>query len=588
MPARPPPRPPMARNQRKPPVPPPRRRLVRDVDPSLSAKQGLSSISILPASTQVVSNIGSQTEYLEAKECQPSSLVSLQHVPDPISRRASTGDLAVGNTHPMPQPDPDPQPCHNSKADFCRKRPRRGLQHLSPGVAIPLGRPASTPELKASASKPAIPPPLSEPDSQESSPPADNRTTVRFSDERCDIREALLDTRVLEVNRIRDICESWNLRQWVKAEGYLTYHLSTLNASPNSERARRIRHLLGVCASYRGHWQRALDLFISVLRTPVEDTRKLDNGDRAALYWLADTYALLGRRGQALLAYCFAGSCRQLASGAGANGSWRCLLAEQKQLLRTVSNADFNAVWADDSFRTGRAAAGQLLHSSIISQAMAEACLQACSVRAEEDCEVHDHNQSSANQTRQDKPEWHQILISPIHFEPGQIWPMAHDITFSTSNVTQGRFFPAETDLLKAAQTHPETILPRQTFSFPISRTVSARGLTHLLPALRETLQTLSMGWSEVLKPRDVSFLVAYTAIEDNIATVNYFKLEIVRVPSFSSTVEFGLVFCSSSKSSSSARKTSGEQSRIGQMRAAAATKRAVKNCLRTTLASVY
>jgi len=193
-------------------------------------------------------------------------------------------------------------------------------------------------------------------------------------------------------------------------------------------------------------------------------------------------------------------------------------------------------------------------------------------------------NQSSANQAKQDKPEWYQMLISPVHFEPGQIWPLAHDITFSTANVARGRFFPAEADLLKAAQFHPENILPRQSFSFLISRTLSCEGLTRLIPALRETLQTLSMGWSEVLKPRDVSFLVAYTTIEDNIATVNYFKLEIVKLP-FSAT-EFGLVFCSSIAASSSARKTS-EHSRVGQIRAAAATKRAVKNCLRTTLASV-
>lgn len=498
-------------------------------------------------------------------------LVSLQDVLDrslAIRQRASTGDLAfqTARTH--------------SGAKCQRDCSLQRLGRPSPGIDMRLIRPASTPELNSFMSKPTIPPAVPELEAREPSFPAEDHTDLQLEDEPCDIKEVLQDMRAVESKRIRDICESFNARQWAKVEVYLTYHLSTLKPSANNEQARRVRHLLGVCVSYRGHWRRALTLFISVLRTPVQDTRKLDDGDRAAFYWLADAYALLGHLMEALLTYCLAGSGCQSACGSGPNGSWRCLLAEQKLLRQTVSNAAFEAVWADDSFRTGQAADGQLLHSSILSQDAAQTCLQALSSRSEEHCEVHD----LTKQERPNNPEWYQTRISPLRFDPDQVWPMPYDTTFSTANVVRGRIVPYETDLLQAFQHHPDTLLPRQSLSFPmmISKTVSGEGLTHLIPALRETLQILSMGWSEVLNPRDVSFRVAYTAIENSIATVKYFKLEVVRMP-----FSVGLILCSGKTSSSSARRTMSEVSRIGKKIAAAATGRAVRSCLRTTLEAV-
>jgi hypothetical protein len=573
MPARPPPRPPTTLNKRKPPVPPPRRRLLRDLNPSLSAEHGFASTpKPLSVSTQDVPSVGSQKRSRAVMEYEPKMLVSLQDVLDrslAVRQRASTGDLAfqTARTH--------------SGAKCQRDCSLQRLGRPSPGIDMRLIRPASTPELNSFMSKPTIPPAVPELEAREPSFPAEDHTDFQLDDEPCDIKEVLQDMRAVESKRIRDICESFNARQWAKFEVYLTYHLSTLRTSANNQQARRVRHLLGVCASYRGHWRRALTLFISVLRTPVQDTRKLDDGDRAAFYWLADAYALLGHPMEALLAYCLAGSCCQSSSAIGSNSSWRCLLAEQKHLRQTVLNAAFEAVWADDSFRDGRAADGQLLHSSILSQDAAQACLQALSSGAEEDCEVHDL-------TKQERPnnpesEWYQTRISPLHFDPDQVWPIPHDTTFSTANIVRGRIVPYETDLLEAAQNHPETLLPRQSFSFPIPRTVPGEGLTRLIPALRETLQMLSMGWTEVFEPRNVSFKVSYTTIENDIATVKYFKVDIIRIP-FS--IEYGLIFCSGKANSSNARNTF-ELSRIGRKIAAAATRRAVRSCLRTTLEAV-
>jgi hypothetical protein len=589
MPARPPPRPPITRNKRKPPVPPPRRRLLRDLSPSLSAQQGFSPMPTLSSvSTQAITSAGLQKRSRAVMEYEPTLLVSLQDVLDrslAIRQRASTGDLVTQKEH-----------THSATARLCRSSPAeshrddlpRSLRRLSPNIDMRLSRPASTPELNPFKSEPTNPPGVSELEVREQSLLTENQATIRFDDEPCDIKEVLQDMRAVENKRIRDICESWNNKQWAKVEVYLTYHLSTLKASANSERARRIRHLLGVCASYRGHWQRSLSLFISVLRTPVEDIKKLDDGDLAAFYWLADTYALLGSPREALLAYCLGGCCGhgQSASGSGSKGSsWRCLVVERKLLRQTVSDTAFEAIWANDFFRTGTAVDGQLLHSTIVSQAAAQACLQECAARAEEEaCEVHARDHHSASQNRPDKPEPYQMHISPLHFEPDQLWPMPHDTTFSTSSVTRGRIFTHGTDLILAFQQHPETFLPRQSHSFPtIARTVTGEGLTQLIRALRETLQTLSMSWTEVLAPRDVSFMVAYTAIEDGIATVKYFKLDIVKLPF---GIEYGVVLCSG-RTSSSARITTSEISKIGRRLAAATTRRAVRNCLRTTLEAV-
>lgn len=132
----------------------------------------------------------------------------------------------------------------------------------------------------------------------------------------------------LMLTRMDHICASWNSRYWTKAESYLTRHLSMVQH--DHEVARKVRHLLGVCASYRGQWQRALALFISVINKPVRELNQLDCGDRAAFYWLGDTYSLLNWNEEALLAYCLAGSCEASISASFSPRSNRCLLVIQE------------------------------------------------------------------------------------------------------------------------------------------------------------------------------------------------------------------------------------------------------------------
>ena len=90
----------------------------------------------------------------------------------------------------------------------------------------------------------------------------------------------------LEIGRVERICESWNNRHWNKVEAYLKYHLSVLNSAGRLDSARRVRHLLGICASYKAQWQLALSWFLSVIKTPVHDAHQLDCGEKAAFRWL--------------------------------------------------------------------------------------------------------------------------------------------------------------------------------------------------------------------------------------------------------------------------------------------------------------
>jgi hypothetical protein len=129
----------------------------------------------------------------------------------------------------------------------------------------------------------------------------------------------------LILTRMDHICASWNSRYWAKAKSYLTRHLTMVQH--DHEIARRVRYFLGVCAGYRGQWQRALVYFNSVINKPVRELNQLDCGDKAAFYWLGDTYALLNWNEEALLAYCLAGWCDESASASFSPRSNRCLLA---------------------------------------------------------------------------------------------------------------------------------------------------------------------------------------------------------------------------------------------------------------------
>jgi hypothetical protein len=382
----------------------------------------------------------------------------------------------------------------------------------------------------------------------------------------------VLDASVIS-ERIENICDSWNSRNWLKAESYLTHHLSMIKGDHKA--ARRIRHLLGVCASYQGQWHRALVLFISVVNTPVREIQKIDRGDRAAFYWLGDTYTLMNRKEEALLAYCLAGVCDQSASASRLPQPHRCLLSDQEQLRRIVSKSSFKAIWADTSFRGATPAKDGILHCNIVAQPVAQMCLQSSSLVADR-CSLHMADIGYVVHYLDDNSASGPLLITPEHFGSSYPWPMPYDPTFDLQSVVQGSLMAQQVDIVRDIQQNPDMLHFRRRFSPNLSGP-SCVDPRRLIAALRESLQIIPMEWVEAASSMGVFFMVRYHSIESNIATTNYFRIEVIKLPLGNG---YGLNLCSDG--SGSARVTSTVLKADGSLDTN--TQIALKGCLRAAI----
>jgi hypothetical protein len=367
----------------------------------------------------------------------------------------------------------------------------------------------------------------------------------------------------LMLTRMNHICGSWNSRNWSLAESYLTCHLSMVKH--DHEIARRVRHLLGVCASYWGQWQRALVFFIGVVNTPVRELDQLDCGDKAAFHWLGDTYALLNRNEETILAYCLAGSYNIEASTSPLPRFTPCLLLNQEKLRQTVSKTSFKGIWADPSFYNGHAVKDGILHCTIVSQAVAQECLSSA-VLAADRCSLHGVAYSHLVQGRNDRSVHDSLLIAPSHLELTSAWPLPYDPTFNLQSVAHGSLIAKPNDIINELLRNPENLHFSRWFAPNLSGP-HCMDLRHLVTAVRESLQTLAMRWHEVVSLTGVFFLVQYDSVEGHVATMNYFRIEITRFPLRNG---FGLNFCS--ESTGNARKTSPH------------LKRELKRCLRAAI----
>ncbi|KAM0719780.1 hypothetical protein Q7P37_003913 [Cladosporium fusiforme] len=458
---------------------------------------------------------------------------------------------------------------------------------------LPRSRSVSAPELRTPKLQPTILAHLPIPTPERSSLSEEPSDICRSSVESSTFKEVVNGIEAgLREERIEQICSSWSCRQWAKAEGYLTYHLSKLNTSASHDSARRLRHLLGVCASYRGQWQRALTCFLSVVNNkPVEDAQRLDCGDRAAFYWLGDTYAVLNRREEAFLSYCLAGSCKQSASADPRAMHFRCLLADQKTLRSVVSKATYKAIWAQQRFHNGRAAEGEILHSSIVSQAAAQARLQHFN-HSPEACILHGAEYGSKQSLKNTFASSGAMLIQPASFRADSPWPMPNDPVFSMNSVAQGRLITQELDLLHAIQQYPDTLLPRKKFSLDRVSGFTCDSLPLLIATVRETLHTLAMGWSEMVTAKGLFFRVRYNVIHDHVTTTNYFAIEIIRVPL---RIGYSLAVCPDSLCSARILDPAAYPNNSNNNKASSSitspipstTEKEIKACLRATLQTI-
>jgi len=110
------------------------------------------------------------------------------------------------------------------------------------------------------------------------------------------------------------IAEHWNKKEWAEAEKYLEMQLGAVMAgqtiiirdTPTCPDVRILYHLLGCCASFQGHYDRAKQHFEAVQRGPFTGGVNLDDGEVAAAVWLGDTCLLLNEPANAALAWSMA------------------------------------------------------------------------------------------------------------------------------------------------------------------------------------------------------------------------------------------------------------------------------------------
>jgi hypothetical protein len=563
MPVRSPPLPPLSqivRSKRKPPVPPRRRRQ------SCPTKE----TSHTPAS--LIARTGARIV-----EESVSGLVKLPYLDElkhvlkgkPLSRpRASTEErhLVTENN----------QPTSLRHSSIFRARSMEVIaKQREHRVEMRRTRSASAPELTTPQLRLPIFSHLFELPAESTKTPVDHKDNVHAEiseTEHTRLNPESIDPSLM-LTRMDHICGSWNNRYYSKAESYLTRHLTMVQH--DHEIARKVCHLLGVCASYRGHWQRALLCFISVINKPVREPNQLDSGDKAAFYWLGDTYAILNRNEEALLAYCLAGPCDASASASFSPSSGRCLRVYQERLRQTVSKSSFRDVWADASFHSGPAPRGSIVHCTVVTHPAAQMSLQSHGLTSSQ-CNLHSTNKNSPEQSHDHMPVSDLLLIAPSHLESTSCWPMPHDPTFNFQGVLEGSLIAKHIDIMNAVLHNPESLYFSRCFS-PNLSTSHCVDLRRLITAARESLQTLAMRWHEIVSRNGVFFLVQYDSVDGHIATMDYFRIEVTR---FSLRNGFGLNFCS--ENTNRARRTSTYYHSNGILDGA--TKRELKRCLRAAI----
>ena len=344
----------------------------------------------------------------------------------------------------------------------------------------------------------------------------------------------------LDKERIDHIVHFWNNGLWDQAEAYLTGYLESLNEQDALGRARRVRHLLGVCASFKGQWSRAIPLFLSVLRAPIERVEDIDDGDCSAAYWLGDAYSLLNQRTEALLAYCVA-ECSSIFHGEDDTALSDLINAEQEAVQLGLSRADFKLRWAQEALNNNTCGKQSILDKNIISTSAAKMLLEprrprrSCSSFGNKSFHLDPNSTRSNSLFRLSKlvrpfGKYHRMKLTPEHLDPDTPWPMSYDPTFAMRNVQRGRLLAYECDLITVF-TSTEAKIPK---SGPIGKSrmdcFTCADLNWLILTIRSCLSMLEMESSEVANVEGTWFVVRYTFMKGGIATTNYFSIALFKL----------------------------------------------------------
>lgn len=341
--------------------------------------------------------------------------------------------------------------------------------------------------------------------------------------------------------RIQLIVRYWNSVQWGEAECYLGGHLESLIEKGDLESARRVRHLLGVAASLQGNFTRAIQQFLSVLRTPITDVSAFDEGDCIAAYWLADTYALLNRRTEALVAYCIAER-GALFTYWNDRAPWRWIELEQDAVRMGLPMSHFKIHYAEIAEGFSFVDSNSILDPAMLSRQTIRLLLETRPRLPENMPESGivlrpDKGKAALRAESTHLPLYPSNYSHLLHISSDSLtavhnpatWPARFDPYFCMANVKR-RFMGGEVNICEVFRSHGEARVPVIS-PFAINKldfTIS-RDLNWLVQTIRQGLNTFGFFWSEVVNEKGTWFRCRYSLLQVGVATYHYFSLRLWR-----------------------------------------------------------
>ena len=355
-------------------------------------------------------------------------------------------------------------------------------------------------------------------------------------------------TSIFDSAQSDQVTEQWNQSDWTRAEATLQDLHRQAISSNQPDVARRLRHMHGVIASVQGRWQQALVTFLSVLRTPIIDDGTLDDGDCAAAYWLGDTYCLLKRPAEALMAYLIA------ENGSLFRGTHlrQRILAEQKGCICSPTSPnsanDWKTSWEREEKKVDRNAADSILQPRALAKTVEQKLLDRARVRAETrqvstKQHVLDQNHSRVMAFRvlgADAGSYdldYRLRIGPSAFEISGPWPLMFDPYFAMANVVRSRLFADPCDLLSLIKFDTSLQMPKagsrnkKTF-------FTHHNLQWLIITVRECLTSMKLTISEIANPMECCFIARWSASSSfyegerargKVATFNFLTISLSR-----------------------------------------------------------
>ena len=349
--------------------------------------------------------------------------------------------------------------------------------------------------------------------------------------------------------QVDQVIEQWNQSDWTRAEATLqNLHRQAISLN-QPDVARRLRHILGVIASVQGRWQQALVSFLSVLRTTIIDDGTLDDGDCAAAYWLGDTYCLLNRPAEALMAYLIA------EHGSLFRGTQlrQRILAEQKGCIcistSSTSANDWKTSWEREEKKVNRGDADSILHPRTLAKTIEQKLLDRARVRAEtrkDSMKQHvlDQNHSRVMGFRvlgADAGNYqldYRLKIGPSALETSGPWPLMFDPYFAMANVVRGRLIADPCDFLSLTKFDTSLRMPKAG-----SRNKKTHFTHHelqwLIVTVRECLTSMKLTVSEIVNPTECCYIARWSGSSSfhderekahgQVATFNFLTISFLR-----------------------------------------------------------